>query len=140
MSIAPMVILDTNVLEAAFRSRRGASFELLSKVGTGKFEIALSVTLVLEYQDVLGRQGPTTRSPTAVKDVLDYLCLVARRQRVFYLWRPCLNDPKDDHVLELAVAASCDAIVTHNVRDFSTALDFGIRAVSPGTFLKDINE
>jgi hypothetical protein len=38
-------------------------------------------------------------------------------------------------VLELAVAAGCDRIVTHNVRDFRASRDFGIEAMTPGDFL-----
>jgi hypothetical protein len=41
-------------------------------------------------------------------------------------------------VLELAVAADCDAIVTHNVRDFAGADRFRIRVVNPGMFLNEL--
>src|SRR5690349_4463410 len=95
------VVLDTNVLEAAMRSRRGASFAVMSLVGTGRFEIAVSVPLVLEYEDVLMRQARVgDRSPEAVSDLLDYLCKMAKRQSIFFLWRPCLKDPSDDMLLE----------------------------------------
>nr|WP_276569026.1 PIN domain-containing protein [Thiocapsa imhoffii] len=40
-------------------------------------------------------------------------------QEIHYRWRPALADPDDDFVLELAVAAGCRYIVTHNLRDFS---------------------
>jgi len=49
------VVLDTSVLVAAVRSRGGASFQLLSRIGTGVFDIAVSVPLVLEYEDALMR-------------------------------------------------------------------------------------
>jgi hypothetical protein len=45
-----------------------------------------------------------------------YLCSEARLQEIFYLWRPHLHDPKDDMVLEAAVAGRCEAVVTHNRR------------------------
>jgi predicted nucleic acid-binding protein len=35
----PQIVLDTNVLVAAFRSRRGSSFRLLSLVDAGRFEM-----------------------------------------------------------------------------------------------------
>jgi predicted nucleic acid-binding protein len=41
-------------------------------------------------------------------------------------------------VLELAVAAGCDAIVTHNRRDFGPARQFGVRVLSPAEFLQEI--
>lgn len=40
----------------------------------------------------------------------------------------------------LAVAARCDAIVTHNVRDFAGAIRFGVTIVTPGDFLAAIEE
>jgi predicted nucleic acid-binding protein len=56
----PGIVLDTNVIIAAQRSRRGASAKLMTLVGTGRFEVHLSVPLVLEYEDVLRRQKCTT--------------------------------------------------------------------------------
>lgn len=135
----PCVVLDTNVLVAAIRSRRGAAFRVLDQVGRGRFEIVLSVTMVLEYEEVLHRHlvAPGLEA-TDVQDLLDYLCNVGRHQAVFYLWRPCLNDPDDDHVLEVAVAGGCDGIVTFNLRDFVGAERFGLWIETPKEFLKRI--
>ena len=133
------VVLDTNVLESALRSRRGASFLVLSLVGTGRFGIAVSVPLVLEYEDVLLRgSGDAGRTVKKVRDLLDYLCVTAKRQRIFFRWRPTLIDPSDDMVLELAVAAGCKVIVTHNRRHFHGVAPFGIRVLSPADFLGEI--
>ena len=121
------------------RSRRGAAFRLLTEVGKTSFEIALSVPLVLEYEDVLMRQAE--KMGLAADDIdalLDYFCRVAHLQRIFFLWRPLLPDPKDDLVLEVAVAAECEAIVTYNVRHFAGAERFGIQVLEPGPFLRDI--
>ncbi len=132
------VILDTNVLVAAIRSRSGASFEVLSRLGIGEFEIAVSVPLVLEYEDALLRQLSTVRTLNGddVAAMVDYITSVAIHQQIFFLWRPMLRDPGDDMVLELAVAAECDAIVTHNARDFRAARRFGMRVLSPHAFLQ----
>jgi predicted nucleic acid-binding protein len=141
MTEAPTVVLDTNILEAAFQSRRGASFAVLSLVGTGRFEIAVSVPLVLEYEDVLLRRaGEPERPEASVRDLLDYLCSVGKPQPIFFRWRPTLPDPSDDMVLELAVAAGCDAIVTHNRRHFRGADRFGVRVLSPAEFLGEIGD
>ena len=133
-------MLDTNVSVAALRSRLGASFQLLSLVGAGKFEVSVSVPLVLEYEDALLRPAGEAITKRDVGDLLDYICAVADHQPVFYLWRPALRDPKDDLVLELAVAAGCDAIVTFNRRDFAGVEQFGLRTATPGEFLKEIGE
>jgi putative PIN family toxin of toxin-antitoxin system len=134
-----LVVLDTNVLVAGVRSRRGASFQLLSRIGTGAFDIAVSVPLVLEYEDALIRHvAATDLSEDDVRNIIDYMCSVAVRQEVFYLWRPILRDPGDDLVLELAIAANCDAIVTHNIRDFAGLSRFGLRLLTPGEFLREL--
>lgn len=51
------------------------------------------------------------------------------------MWRPTLKDPKDDLVLELAVVSGSDAIITHNIGDFSRIARFRIRVIRPGEFL-----
>jgi predicted nucleic acid-binding protein len=108
-------------------------------VGRGKFEIALSVPLVFEYEDALLRHAAVTGlSRRDVDAVLDYFCSVAHLQTIFFLWRPLLPDPKDDLVLELAVAAGCPTVVTYNVRDFRGGESLGVSARRPGPFLKDI--
>jgi predicted nucleic acid-binding protein len=132
-------VLDTSVLVAAIRSRRGASFEVLSRVGSGDFELAVSVPLALEYEDALLRHlSATALAEEDIHAIIDYICSVAVQQAVFFLWRPVLRDPGDDHVLELAVAAECRAIVTHNIRDFAGAERFNVRSVTPATFLHEL--
>ena len=135
------IVIDTNVLAAAIQSKRGASYRLLMLINSGKFTIHISVPLVLEYEDVVKRllaDIPLTEQD--IDDILDYLCAVAQQEQIFYLWRPFLKDPKDDMVLELAVTASCDFIVTYNKRDFQGAERFDLRVVTPKEFLEEIGE
>jgi putative PIN family toxin of toxin-antitoxin system len=137
----PLVLLDTNVLVAGLRSRNGAAFRLLSLVGTGHFQICLTVPVVLEYETVLLDHVEQLYLTAAdVGDLLDYFCSVAKHQEVYYLWRPYLKDPKDDLVLEAAVAGGCEAIITYNRRDFAGAENFGVRILTPGQFLRRIGE
>lgn len=135
------VVLDTNILVSALRSRRGASFRVLDMVGTERFDIVLSVPLVLEYEDAAKRAARAAGLRHAdIEAVIDYLCLVGVPRGVFFLWRPLLKDPRDDMVLEAAVEGECDAIVTHNVRDFAGCEKFGISALRPGAFLRKLEE
>lgn len=136
------VVLDTNVLVAGLRSQRGASFRLLSLVGADhRFGINLSVPLVLEYESALKRPG-TVPALTAdeIDSVLDYLCSVGHHREIYFLWRPVLRDPKDDMVLEVAVEASCEFVVTHNLRDFRGIERYGVRPLSPSEFLREIGK
>lgn len=135
------VVLDTNVLVAGLRSRRGAAARLLSLVGTDRFGINLSVPVVLEYEAVLLRpELHIPISPGAIGDVLDYHCSVARHHEIFFLWRPQLKDPGDDMLLELAVKAACRYIITYNERDFAGCERFGVEAITPGAFLRHIGD
>ena len=137
----PDIVIDTNVVVSALRSRRGASHRLLTLVGRGRFEIHLSVPLVLEYE-YAARELPSDLSLDEgdVADILDYLCAVGRLWDVFFLWRPLLRDPGDDMILELAVTAGCDAIVSYNKRDLSRARDFGLRVLDPREFLIELGD
>src|SRR5262249_38007714 len=117
------------------------SYRLLRLIASDKFGVHLSVPLLLEYEEVCKRlPGEIPLTEEDVDDILDYVCRAAHHQPVFFLWRPFLRDPKDDMVLELAVAAGCDCIVTFNVRDFAGAEQFGIRVLTPKEFLQEIGE
>jgi putative PIN family toxin of toxin-antitoxin system len=140
-AIMYQVVIDTNVLVAALRSRRGASFRLLDLLGDPRWQANLSVALALEYEQVAKRkcvQGETTEQ--LIDDILDRLFFRCRRRPVFYRWRPFLPDPKDEFVLEVAIESQCDFIVTFNTKDFAGVDQFGIVAVTPKEFLMKIGE
>jgi putative PIN family toxin of toxin-antitoxin system len=137
----PQIVIDTNVFITALRSQNGAGYRLLMLAGTGKFGISLSVPLVLEYEEVAKRQADELElSPQTIEDIIDYLCSIAARRKIHYLWRPFVPDPKDDMVLEVAVAGQCDYIVTYNQKDFRGADQFGVKVVTPQAFLEEIGE
>lgn len=135
-----LVVLDTSVLVAAWRSRRGASFEIVSRLGRGQFEIVVSVPLAIEYESAISRSRVAGLTREDARVFVDYVCSVARRQNIFFLWRPLLRDSNDDMVAEVAVAAEANTIVSHNVRDFVGVEKFGVRAVKPGEFLQKIGK
>jgi putative PIN family toxin of toxin-antitoxin system len=137
----PDIVLDTNVIIAALRSKQGASNKLLSLVGTHKFEIHDSVALILEYEDVIQRHRVELGlSQDDVSDFIDALCSMAHHHQIYFLWRPTLSDVGDELVLELAVTAGCEYIVTHNIRDFKNLDKFGIQAITPKEFLQVVRE
>ncbi len=53
-----LIVLDANVLVASLRSRQGTSFQILTLIieGDPRFQILLSVPLLLEYEAVLKRE------------------------------------------------------------------------------------
>ena len=132
------IVLDTNVVVSGMRSREGASYRLLLELGgKSRFRIFVSVPLAMEYEMALKRVPGLTLADA--ERLVDFLCEVGEKREIYFLWRPLLRDPKDEMVLEVAVEAQADAIVTHNVRDFKgTEERFGIRIVTPGTFLLEL--
>ena len=126
------IVLDTNVLYAGLYSARGASFQVLRAIEAGKVRIVLSTALLFEYEDVLKRDKRVLKlSDRAIDALLDTLCQISEQQKVYFLWRPCLADPKDDHLLELAVASGADGIVTHNTRHFAEAASLNVKVYTP---------
>ncbi len=135
------VVLDTNVFVSALLSQRGTAYRLLMLLDKGVFQLSLSVPLVVEYEDAASRILHQTRLTDEDLDtILDYVCRVSDKQKIYYLWRPFLRDPHDDMVLELAVAAECDAIITFNRKDFGGVEAFGLQVLTPVDFLRQIGQ
>ena len=134
-------MLDTNVMVAALKSKRGASYKLLSIIDQDKFQISISVPLIIEYEYALKRTDLNILlTDSEIDDILDYICQIADKREIFYLWRPYLKDPKDDMVLELAVESESDYIITYNQKDFKEVSKFGIKTLTPKAFLRKIGE
>lgn len=134
------LVLDTDVLVAAFRSERGASRELLIAALDERFVLLASTALWLEYEAVLTRRlhlTATGLSAAEVRDVLAALALVAEPVPIHFLWRPVLADAEDEHVLDLAMNGRADMLVTFNQDDFVEASKtFQIEIVTPAAALQ----
>ncbi len=136
------VVLDTNVLVAAVKSKKGMSYKLLTLLENDTFEIAVSNTLYHEYLDVLLRPDikPSAMSNFEMQLAIEDIVKRSVYQDIYFKWRPWLDDPNDDMILELSVAAACDFIVTFNVRDFGNSISFGVKAVTPVEFFEILKE
>ena len=133
------IIMDTNVLFAGLYSSKGALFQILRLIDNGKIKPVISTALLFEYEDVLKReQTELSLSKKEIDVILDNICALSDFQKIYFLWRPYLKDPKDDHILEVAVASKTRIIVTHNLKDFKGIENFGIKAMRPGKFLEVI--
>jgi hypothetical protein len=76
--------------------------------------------------------------PERIEDMLDYLSANAQAHAISFRWRPWLNDPNDDFILELAVSADVRYIVTHNLRNLAGMESFGIGAITPAQMLLEL--
>ncbi len=135
------IVIDSNVLVSALRSKLGASFRLIHMIDDRRLLVNNSVPLFLEYEDAAKRL--VRRGGLRSKDVdaiLDYVAAIGQVRTIHYLWRPLLRDPKDDMVLEVAVASGADAIVTFKSRDFDGAEQFGLQLLTPRQVLQTLGE
>ncbi len=132
------IVLDANVVISALRSRRGASYAVLRRIGKTWVPL-ISVPLILEYEATAKREAESLKIPeSTVEAIVRAFCFTGRETDVYFRLRPFLSDPGDEFLLELAVAGRADAIVTHNVRHFVGADQFGIRVMTPRQFLRTI--
>ncbi len=136
------IVADTNVLVSAIRSPQGASGFVLKEMLAGKLSFGLSPALLLEYEDVLKRPGvlgsPPKISVAQVDVILDALCVPARRGQS-YRFRPVLRDPKDDLLIECALATDASIILTRDSHFLPDALrPYRLSAMAPKEFLQTI--
>jgi putative PIN family toxin of toxin-antitoxin system len=136
------IVLDTNVVAAGLRSRVGASFAVLQLIANRRLRPLVTTALFLEYEAVLKRLEQRTvhgLSSVDLDRLLAGLAALSEPVDVHFLWRPQLNDPKDEMVLEAAINGRADALVTHNRRDFVVAAErFDINILTPAELLKGL--
>ena len=131
------VVIDTNVLISALRSKQGASHKLLLLLADDAFTPNVSVPLFIEYESVAKRTGLLSGlDSNIINSILDYFLSKSKIRKIFYLWRPFLKDQKDDLVLEVAVESQSEFIITFNTSDFSGCEKFGVKIVTPYEFMK----
>lgn len=87
-----------------------------------------------------GTRGEIRLYERAIDDFLDFLCSVANEHKIYFRWRLFLPDAGDEFVLELAIAAGADYIVTYNKKDFGGARAFGVGVFTPFEFLQILGE
>ncbi|MEA3553673.1 MAG: putative toxin-antitoxin system toxin component, PIN family [Campylobacterota bacterium] len=131
------IVIDTNVLLSAIYSNKGASYKLISMIDSKKFTVNISTTLIYEYEEILKLKSKLETK--YVDSILNYICVIGKKNKIFYLWRPKLKDSDDDFLLELAVKSN-SIIVTLNGKDFKPASEFNLKVMTPKEFLQYIGE
>ena len=136
------VVLDTNVLVAALLRGGRVTRRVLRACLTQAYQPVIGPALLAEYEDVVSRDGlfaGTALTASERGEVLDGFLAKCRWVEVYYAWRPNLPDEADNHLIELAVAARADAIVTRNLRDLGSGeLRFpSVRILTPEQCLEE---
>ena len=134
-------IIDTNIFLAALWSNQGAAFEIFATLRHARWQLVLSNHLLFEYEEVAKRNAAEMElSLDEIDDVLDALCAVAEFCQLAPAWIPCLSDPDDEPLLQLAVEARVPIIVTRNTRHLQPAETFGIKLLTPAEFLATVRQ
>jgi putative PIN family toxin of toxin-antitoxin system len=127
------IVIDTNVIISALRSRRGPSFRLFSTLGDPRWQANISTALMLEYEEkLLEQRAVRGLTPAEIGTVLDMLARRCRHRVIYFHWRPQSRDPDDDFLIDLA-AGGCDYCITFNFRDWPANVH--PKAMTPGNFL-----
>ncbi len=125
-------VLDTNVVVSGQLRKNGIPAQVSDLSLARRFRCFVSESLLSEYQAVLLRP----RFGFSAKDVAELLqafrrivTVVSPRKRV-----TAALDPGDNHVLECALEARADYVVTGNIRHFPAQFQ-DIRIITPRQFL-----
>ena len=135
------VVIDANIFVPARMNARGAPRAVLRLALERQIVPVFGNALLREYENVLSRDRLFASAPFTRGDIdtlLDALLSVSEWRSIYYLWRPNLPDEGDNHLIELAVAANAEAIITANTKDFARAdLVFeGLNVVTAGGYLE----
>lgn len=107
---APRIVLDTNVLISAI-AFGGRPREVLEKVISGTFAMAISAEMLAEFQGVL--EGRKFRYPSAiVRTIVNELLAVSELVRPTMKVEQIKADPADNRILECALESRAACIVT----------------------------
>ena len=136
------VVIDTNVFVGACMGV-GASNAVVRACLEHRLVPLMGVALLTEFEATLSRDELFARSRLDAAErsmLLDTFLALCEWTRVYFLWRPNLQDESDNHLIELAVAGVADVVVTRNLRDLRGAeLRFEpLRILSPEDFLKEL--
>jgi putative PIN family toxin of toxin-antitoxin system len=134
-------VIDTNVFLGSLWSTQGAAFEIFQQLRRGRWQLVLSNHLLFEYEEVGKRYAVEMGlTPADVDDVLDAISPGAEEHLLKPDWTPRLPDPDDEPLLQLAVEAKADCIVTRNIRHLKPAEELGIVLLTPVEFLAKLRE
>lgn len=132
--------MDTDVIVAALCSPRGASAAILRCLDEGLGTLLLSVPLALEYEAICQLAEHRLVTGLTLDDVevfVNSLIALSEPVEAHFRWRPALQDPADEMVLETAVNGNADALVTFNQRHFKPVHpQFGIEVLLPREALR----
>ena len=129
------VVLDSNVVVSACLSPQGASATIVELALLGYFSLCVSEEVLTEYKEVLARPK-FSRQLERIKTVLEGIGEISE-MTVPHQRLTLSPDEEDNRLLECALAAKVDFLVTGNRKHFPEHVG-NAQIVSPREFLTDI--
>jgi len=128
----PRLVLDTNVLVGAAYAEESASRRIVEACLDGELIAVLSLALRLEYEQII-RQAVRVRGfDDALRRLLDEAEIVEPQQTP----RVVPDDPEDDKLVAVAVAASAFALITNDRHLLALDPHGPVRIMRPGEFVR----
>jgi putative PIN family toxin of toxin-antitoxin system len=136
------VTADTNIFISGLNFAGGKPFQLLELARAGKISLTVSAAILAEVADVLARKFDFT--PEDVAGARKWITDMARTvepavQLEVIKLEVIKEDPADDRILECAVAAGSDYIVSGDKDLLRLGKYDGIRILTVSDFLDVVN-
>jgi uncharacterized protein len=139
-------VVDSNIWVSAILTRRGNPGRILDAFLTGRFMLVTSEPLLAELAEVLerpriARQSQFTRAE--VGELIDSMRIVGEMVPVTGAIKIC-RDPKDDAVIETAVAGQANVLVSGD-QDLTgdpsigeALTEMGVRVLTAAQFVREL--
>ena len=134
------VVFDTNVVLQARAAGHGFHV-LLEALRAGRFALAVSTAILLEYEEVLTARVGEARwwQFAAVLDAIGGCQANVRRVEPAFRFHLNTADPDDDKFADCAIAAGADYVVTEDAH-FAALKDSGHKPqpITPEAFIQEV--
>lgn len=110
-----LVCVDTNVMLHAF-ARGSDSVALFKAIGSGRIGIAVSTSILLEYEEIAAQQGgaPFAARIMALFGLVSRVHGTVRWVNPSFQFRVIAADPDDNKFTDCAIAADADYVITND--------------------------
>ncbi len=127
------VTADSNIYISSLLSRRGSPFALLELARAGKLRLAVSNAILNEVAEVLERKFDWP--PDDIAEVRRQIERFAQKVRPAVTLDVVKEDPDDNHILECAISAGSDFVVSGDKDLLRLGRYDSIRILNPSDFL-----
>lgn len=132
MARKPKVVLDTNIYISALLTA-GTSREIKDLALAGSFEVFVSLFILNEIDKVLTQKigYPEERAKEEIEDIVKLTTMVDIPYEL-----KIVSDPKDNPVMETALKAKADFLVTNDNKILNLKEYQGVKIKTAAEFLK----